>query len=84
LNLYFSIYLFFAFLSSGVLRKGDFIVNNRTNKRLKVPRLVRMHADQMVDVQEVNAGEICAMFGLDCQTGDAFGDGSHRLLLESM
>ncbi len=67
-----------------MLRKGDFIVNNRTNKRLKVPRLVRMHADQMVDVQEVNAGEICAMFGLDCQTGDAFGDGSHRLLLESM
>ncbi len=68
----------------GTLRKGDFVTNNRTGKKTKVPRLVRMHANQMVDVPFVNAGEICAMFGLECQSGDAFGDGSHRLLLESM
>ena len=60
------------------------MTNNRTGKKTKVPRLVRMHAAQMVDVASVGPGEICAMFGLECQSGDAFGNGSHRLLLESM
>ncbi len=67
-----------------MLRKGDFVMNNRTGKKTKVPRLVRMHANQMVDVTSVNAGEICAMFGLECQSGDTFGSGAQRLLLESM
>lgn len=38
----------------GILRKGDTIFNTRTQKKVKVPRLIRMHAAQMVDVSEVS------------------------------
>ena len=57
----------------GALRKGDYIYNvNQLRKRVKVPRLVRMHSDEMEDVQEVGAGEICAIFGVECASGDTF------------
>jgi elongation factor G len=57
---------------------GDFIVNvnSTSRKRLKVPRLVRMHANEMEDVAEVTSGEICALFGMECASGDTFTDGS--------
>ncbi|KAI9609725.1 hypothetical protein KEM48_002798 [Puccinia striiformis f. sp. tritici PST-130] len=54
----------------GTLRRGNQIVNVRTGKRVKVPRLVRMHSDEMEDVDEIKAGEICAMFGVECSSGD--------------
>ncbi|PPS07949.1 hypothetical protein GOBAR_AA12690 [Gossypium barbadense] len=50
----------------GVIRKGDFIVNINTGKKIKVPRLVRMHSDEMEDIQEAHAGQIVAVFGVDC------------------
>jgi len=56
----------------GSLKRGGFIVNTRTGKRVKVPRIVRMHSDTMEDVQEAYAGDICALFGVDCGSGDTF------------
>ncbi|XP_018557634.1 elongation factor G, mitochondrial [Lates calcarifer] len=56
----------------GCLRKGEYIYNTRTGKRVRVQRLVRLHADQMEDVDEVYAGDICALFGIDCASGDTF------------
>lgn len=56
----------------GHLKKGQYIYNTRTNKRTKVARLVRMHADKMEDVKEAFAGDICALFGIDCASGDTF------------
>lgn len=60
----------------GTLKKGGMITNVRTGKRVKVPRLVRMHSDEMEDVDSIGAGEICAMFGVECSTGDSFTDGT--------
>lgn len=56
----------------GTLRKGDYIINTRSNKKVKVPRLVRMHSNEMEEINEASAGDICAMFGLECATGDTF------------
>ncbi|KAK3513494.1 hypothetical protein QTP70_015499 [Hemibagrus guttatus] len=56
----------------GCLKKGEYIYNTRTSKRVRVQRLVRLHADQMEDVEEMYAGDICALFGIDCASGDTF------------
>uniref|UniRef100_A0A672FBJ8 Elongation factor G, mitochondrial n=1 Tax=Salarias fasciatus TaxID=181472 RepID=A0A672FBJ8_SALFA len=56
----------------GCLKKGEYIYNTRTSKRVRIQRLVRLHADQMEDVDEVYAGDICALFGIDCASGDTF------------
>ncbi|CAD5186132.1 unnamed protein product [Musa acuminata subsp. malaccensis] len=68
----------------GVIRKGDFIINVNTGKKIKVPRLVRMHSDEMEDIQEAHAGQIVAVFGVDCASGDTFTDGSVRYTMTSM
>ncbi|KAH7276551.1 hypothetical protein KP509_39G011600 [Ceratopteris richardii] len=68
----------------GVIRKGEMIVNANTGKKVKVPRLVRMHADDMEDIQEAGAGEIVAVFGIDCASGDTFTDGSVKYTMTSM
>ncbi|KAL1993151.1 hypothetical protein VTN49DRAFT_3908 [Thermomyces lanuginosus] len=59
----------------GTLRKGMNVLNSRTDKKVKIPRIVRMHANEMEEVQEVGAGEICAVFGVECASGDTFSDG---------
>ncbi|NXM70304.1 EFGM factor, partial [Serilophus lunatus] len=56
----------------GMLKKSDYIYNTRTGKKVRVQRLVRMHSDNMEDVNEVYAGDICALFGIDCASGDTF------------
>ncbi len=68
----------------GALRRDDFITNSRTGKKHKIGRLVRMHADEMEDIQDAGAGDIVAMFGIDCNTGDTFTDGSLNLAMTSM
>ncbi|CAL1570551.1 unnamed protein product [Knipowitschia caucasica] len=69
----------------GCLKKGEYIYNTRTNKRVRVQRLVRLHADQMEDVDEVYAGDICALFGIDCASGDTFtSKSSANLSMESI
>ena len=68
----------------GSLRKGLNVFNARTNKKVKVPRIVRMHSNEMEDVQEIGAGEICAVFGIDCASGDTFTDGQLGYSMTSM
>ncbi|MBU4117400.1 MAG: elongation factor G [Proteobacteria bacterium] len=60
----------------GTLKKGDSIVNVRTGKKAKVGRLVRMHSDDMEEIDEAGAGDIVALFGIDCASGDTFTSGS--------
>ncbi|XP_038671071.1 elongation factor G, mitochondrial isoform X2 [Scyliorhinus canicula] len=56
----------------GMLKRSENIYNTRTGKKIRVQRLVRMHADQMEDVEDVYSGDICALFGIDCASGDTF------------
>ena len=60
----------------GSLKKGLNVFNARTGKKVKVPRIVRMHSNEMEEVSKIGAGEICAVFGVDCASGDTFTDGT--------
>jgi len=62
-------------LYQGTLAKGDTIHNTRTGKRVKVGRLVRLHASQMEDILKAFAGDIVALFGVECASGDTFTGG---------
>ncbi len=68
----------------GTLAKGGTIVNSRTKKRHKVGRLVRMHADDMEDIDAAGAGDIVALFGIECASGDTFTDGTIDVAMSSM
>jgi elongation factor G len=68
----------------GNVKKDDFIVNSRNGKKVKVGRLVRMHSDDKEDITEAGAGDICALFGIDCNSGDTFTDGTVNFAMTSM
>jgi elongation factor G len=68
----------------GQLKKDDFVVNVRSGKKVKVGRLVRMHSDDKEEITEAGAGDICAIFGVDCNSGDTFTDGTVNLAMTSM
>jgi elongation factor G len=68
----------------GTIAKGATIVNTSTGKKIKVPRLVRMHSEEMEDVNEAKAGEIVALFGVDCKSGDTFAEPGTNVAMTSM
>jgi elongation factor G len=68
----------------GRLSKGDTIVNARTGKKSKVGRLIRMHADELEDIESASAGDIVALFGIECASGDTFNDGEVNYALTSI
>jgi len=68
----------------GTVKKGDFIINQTTKKSLKVPRLVRMHSAKMEDIEVSYAGDIVAVFGVDCASGDTFCDDKIEASMQSM
>ena len=56
----------------GTLKKGDELYNTRLRRKFKVGRLIRMHASNMEDITEGGCGDIVALFGIDCASGDTF------------
>jgi elongation factor G len=56
----------------GALSKGEELVNTRSGQKIKVGRLVRMHADTMAEITEAGPGDIVALFGVECASGDTF------------
>jgi elongation factor G len=56
----------------GSLKKGDELYNTRLRRKFKVGRLIRMHASTMEDITEGACGDIVALFGIDCASGDTF------------
>ena len=59
----------------GTLKKGMNAFNARNDRKVRIPRIVRMHSNDMEEVEEIGAGEICAVFGVECSSGDTFTDG---------
>jgi elongation factor G len=68
----------------GQVSKGDFIVNVNNGKKVKIPRIVRMHASEMHDVEHAVSGDIVALFGIECASGDTFTTGDVMLTMTSM
>ncbi|EMJ94362.1 elongation factor G [Leptospira alstonii] len=68
----------------GKLAKGMTIYNMSNNKKHNVGRLCRMHSDEMEDIESAEAGDIIALFGIDCASGDTFTDGKLKVSMESM
>jgi len=70
---------------SGVVKSGDAVLNAAKSKRERIGRIVQMHANSRVEIDEVRAGEIAALIGLkDVTTGDTLCDSQRPILLEKM
>ncbi|HLB08821.1 MAG TPA: elongation factor G, partial [Gemmatimonadaceae bacterium] len=70
---------------SGTLGAGSYVFNSTKDKRERVGRLLQMHANKREEIQEVRAGDICAVIGLkDTRTGDTLSDDGHPVILEAM
>jgi elongation factor G len=68
----------------GTIDRNSIIINSRSGKKQKVGRLVRMHSNDMEDIDDASAGDIVAVFGLDCHSGDTFTDGNINVSMTSM
>ncbi|WP_319549063.1 elongation factor G [Desulfogranum marinum] len=68
----------------GTINKGDTMINSRTGKKVKIGRLVRMHADEMEEIESAGSGDIIALFGVDCASGDTFCSGGLNWSMSSM
>lgn len=68
----------------GRIKKGDELYNTRSRKKFKIGRLIRMHASEMEDLQDCGCGEIAALFGIECASGDTFCDPSLNYSMTSM
>jgi len=68
----------------GALNKGDTVYNSRLGRDVRIGRLVRMHAAEMEDISSASAGDIVALFGIDCASGDTFTGNRLRLAMTSI
>ena len=76
--------LTFVRIYQGTIRKGDMHFNQRTDRKQRFSRIVRMHADKREEVDSASAGDIVAVMGLDCASGDTFSSERQYCTLESM
>lgn len=68
----------------GTLKKGEFYFNSRQRKKARISRILRVHADQKEDIDAAGAGDIVAVMGLECATGDTYCAEGTNLSLESI
>jgi elongation factor G len=59
-----------------MVKKGSTVLNTNIGEKVKIPRLVKMHADELEDITDIRGGDICAMYGVECATGETFTDGT--------
>jgi elongation factor G len=77
--------LTFVRVYSGTLQAGSYVLNATKGKKERISRLLQMYADQRSEIQEVHAGDICAVVGLkDTTTGDTLCVENSPIVLESI
>jgi len=77
--------LTFVRVYSGVLSKGDTVYNPIKGKKERIGRIVQMHANERIEVEEIRAGDIAACVGLkDVTTGETLSDIDSQIILERM
>jgi len=77
--------LTFIRLYSGQIKTGDSVWNPRVQRRERIGRLLKMHANKREEISEIYAGDICACVGLkNISTGDTICDEKHPIVLETI
>ena len=76
--------LTFMRIYQGTIEKGGTYVNQRTGRKERFSRIVRMHSDKREEIDSASAGDIVAVMGIDCASGDTYGDARDQCTLESM
>jgi len=76
--------LTFLRLYQGSIAKGGTYVNQRTGRKERFSRIVRMHADKREEIERAHAGDIVAVVGIDCASGDTYAKMPKHCTLESM
>ena len=70
---------------SGKLDSGSYVLNSTKNKKERIGRLLKMHANKREEIKEIYAGDICAIVGLkNTTTGDTLCDEKDPVILEAM
>jgi elongation factor G len=70
---------------SGVLKSGSYVYNSGKRTRERISRLLQMHANKREEIEEVCAGDICAVVGLkSVNTGDTLCDENKQIILENI
>ncbi len=68
----------------GTLKRGDTHFNPRLNKKQRIGRLVRMHSNERREIEKAEAGDIVAMVGVDCASGDTYCDPNINISMEKI
>jgi len=76
--------LTFLRIYQGKINKGDMYINQRTQKKDRFSRIVKMHADKREEIDTAEAGDIVAIMGIDCASGDTYAQDNKYCSLESM
>ena len=76
--------LTFVRIYQGKLAKGDTVYKASNGQKIKIGRLVRIHANDMEDISEAHAGDIVGLFGIDCFSGETFIADGPRIAMSSM
>ena len=68
----------------GTVRRGETHFNPRLNKKQRIGRLVRMHSSERQEIEKAEAGDIVAMVGVDCASGDTYCDQEINVSMEKI
>jgi elongation factor G len=69
----------------GTVKTGDTIFNTSNQlRKVRVPRMFRMHSEEREEIESAGPGDIVAFYGVDCSSGETFTDGQLNVTLTSM